>query len=258
MKQPLRHTWRTGLTLALALTTTIVAAQQPGVLPIPPQNMLQQALPDAGDGPNSSLYSARKAMQVAALAQRQQGGVAIGSSWYQTPLPPPKEVKKGDHIKIRVDLGSRLTSDGEIQRRKNTQWDALLNDWVILNGLRNVKPDPQADGDQRIRGTSNQLYRATGELETSESIKFNITATVADILPNGNIVLEAHWKIANNNEQWIRSLSGIVSRENIGPGNLVLGEDIAELHIGKREDGHVRDSYKRGWVTRLLDTFSPF
>lgn len=251
MKHTLRHTWRTGLPLALVMTTTIVLAQQPGVLPQPPQ-------PEVVEGPNSSLYSARKAMQIASLSQRQAVGPAPASSWYETPLPPPKEVMKGDLIKIRVDLGSRMTSDGEIQRRKNTQWDALLNDWVILNGLRNVKPDPQADGDQRIRGTHNQLYRATGELETSESVKFNITATVADILPNGNVVLEAHWKIANNNEQWIRSLSGIVSRENIGPGNLVLGEDIADLHIGKREDGHVRDSYRRGWVTRLLDTFSPF
>lgn len=256
MKHTLRHPWRTGFPLAVVLTTSAVVAQQPGVLPMPPQGMAPQA--EVVEGPNSSLYSARKAMQTAAIANRGLVGPSVASSWYETPLPPPKEVKKGDLIKIRVDLGSRLTSDGEIQRRKNTQWDALLNDWVILNGLRNVKPDPQADGDQRIRGTHNQLYRATGELETSESIKFNITATVADILPNGNIVLEAHWKINNNNEQWIRSLSGIVSRENIGPGNLVLGEDIAELHIGKREDGHVRDAYRRGWVTRLLDTFSPF
>jgi flagellar L-ring protein precursor FlgH len=78
------------------------------------------------------------------------------------------------------------------------------------------------------------------------------------VLPNGNVVVEAHWKISSNNEHWIRSLSGIVARENIGPGNMVLGEDVAELHISKQETGQVRDSYKRGWVTRLIDTFSPF
>lgn len=254
MKHTIQHRWQTALPLAVVLCGSVIivptSAQQPAV-----------AQPEVIEGPNSSLYAARRSQQMAQqMAQPAQRGVAgpAGSSWYETPLPPPKEVKKGDLIKIRVDLGSRLTSDGEIQRRKNSQYDALLNDWVLLNGLRNVKPAPQSDGDQRIRGTNSQLYRATGELETSESIKFNITATVADVLPNGNVVLEAHWKINNNNEQWIRSLSGIVARENIGPGNLVLGEDIAELHIGKREDGHVRDAYKRGWVTRLLDTFSPF
>jgi flagellar L-ring protein precursor FlgH len=221
----------------------------------------QEPLKD--DAPNSSLYGAKtaqKAQQYAALSAQpgRELPPPLGNSWYDTPLPPPKEVHKGDLIKVRIDLGARVTADGEMQRRKNSQYDALLNDWVLLNGLRSVKPAPQSDGDQRIRGTQSQLYRATGELETSESIKFNITATVADILPNGNLVIEAHWKINYNNEQWIRSLSGVVARESIGPGNLVLGEDIADLHVGKQETGHVRDSYKRGWVTRMLDVFAPF
>jgi flagellar L-ring protein precursor FlgH len=247
MKHTVRHTWRFTLPVALCLGTAAIAAAQPFAAPPEPPI----------EGPNSSLYSAKMAQRVAQAAAA-PNGLQFGTSWYETPIPPPKEIKKGDLIKIRVDLGSRLTSDGEIQRRKNSQYDALLNDWIILNGLRNAKPDPQSDGDQRIRGTHNLLYRATGELETTESIKFNITATVVDVLPNGNVVVEAHWKISSNNEHWIRSLSGIVARENIGPGNMVLGEDVAELHISKQETGQVRDSYKRGWVTRLIDTFSPF
>lgn len=264
MKHTIRHTWNLGLPLVLVVSTAVqTIAQEPGGGQLPPgQSPLTQNA-EVIEGPNSSLYGAKMKQQALqqAMAQPAPYGkpvAPLGSSWYETPLPPPKEVRKGDLIKIRVDLGARMSSDGEIQRRKNTQYDALLNDWVLLNGLRNVKPAPQSDGDQRVRGTNSQLYRATGELETSESIKFNITATVVDILPNGNVVLEAHWKINNNNEQWIRSLSGIVARENIGPGNLVLGEDVADLHIGKQEIGQVRDSYRRGWVTRLLDTFSPF
>jgi flagellar L-ring protein precursor FlgH len=264
MKHTVRHTWKMGLPLVLVVSTAVqTIAQEPGGGQLPPAQNLPAQNPEVIEGPNSSLFGAKMRQQALQQAMAQPGPYGkpvtpLGSSWYETPLPPPKEVRKGDLIKIRVDLGARMSSDGEIQRRKNTQYDALLNDWVLLNGLRNVKPAPQSDGDQRVRGTTNQLYRATGELETSESIKFNITATVVDILPNGNVVLEAHWKINNNNEQWIRSLSGIVARENIGPGNLVLGEDVADLQIGKQEIGHVRDSYRRGWVTRLLDTFSPF
>lgn len=261
MKHTIRHTC---LPLVLVVSTaTLTVAQQPGGGQLPPAQNPAAQYPETIEGPNSSLFGAKirqQAMQQAMMQPAPYGKpvAPLGSSWYEAPVPPPKEVKKGDLIKIRVDLGAKVASDGQVQRRKNTQFDALLNDWVLLNGLRNVKPDPQADGDQRIRGTNTQLYRATGDLETNESIKFNITATVVDILPNGNVVLEAHWKINNNNEQWIRSLSGIVARENIGPGNLVLGEDVADLHIGKQETGHIRDSYRRGWVTRLLDTFSPF
>lgn len=250
MKQMLHSILHITLPLVLSCCMAMLANAQP----FAPQQQVETA---PAEGPSSSLYASKMAQRAALSLPGPMGAPSTGS-WYETPVPPPKEVKRGDLIKIRVDLGSRLTSDGQIQRRKNSQYDALLNDWVILNGLRNVKPDPQKDGDQRIRGTNNQLYRATGDLETSESIKFNITATVVDILPNGNVVLEAHWKINSNNEQWMRSLSGIVARESIGPGNLVLGEDVADLHIGKDERGHVYDAYKRGWITKLLDVFSPF
>ena len=159
---------------------------------------------------------------------------------------------------IRVDLGAQVISEAEMQRRKNATYDALLNNWVILNGLKSVKPSPQSEGDPRVQGNLNQLYRATGELETVESLKFEIAAKVAAVLPNGNLVLEAHRQVVNNDEVWMHSLSGVCRREDIGPGNIVLSEDIADLEVSKREHGHVRDSYKRGWFTLWLDRFNPF
>ena len=117
---------------------------------------------------------------------------AAATSWYEVPLPPPKEVRVHDIITIRVDMGARMTSDAQLQRRRTAQYDAMLNDWIILEGLRAVKPAPQSDGDQRVQGNLNISTACTGELETTESLKFEIAATVAAVLPNGNLVLEAH------------------------------------------------------------------
>jgi len=206
----------------------------------------------ADDGPNSSLFSGKLPPPQMRLAN------SSPTSWYEVPLPPPKEVKEQDIVTIRVDLGARFSSDGEMQRRKNGLYDAILQDWVILEGLRGIKPAPQTDGNQRIQGQLNQLYRATGEMETTESIKFEIASKVAAVLPNGTLVLEAHREVRNNNEVWLHSLSGICRREDIGPGNLILSKDLADLKIVKRETGHVRDSYKRGWFMRWMDQFQPF
>jgi flagellar L-ring protein precursor FlgH len=219
----------------------------------------------AEDGPNSSLFSGRlKAAPVAAsrLSQPSQEALAAvqqpTTSWYEVPLPPPKEVRVHDIITIRVDLAVRMTSDAEWQRRKNAKYDAILNDWIRLVGLRAVKPAPQSDGDQRIQGNLNIQDRSQGELETSESLKFEIAATVASVLPNGNVVLEAHRTVRNNHDYWLHSLSGVCRREDIGPGNVVLSKDLANLQIEKRELGQVRDSYKRGWLTRWWDEYGPF
>jgi len=222
----------------------------------------------AEDGPNSSLYSQR-------LEQLQQtpppapapgipGSMASVSapfanqSWYEIPLPPAKEVKVHDIITIRVDTGARTSESAQLQRRRTSQIDAILNDFIVLEGLRAIRPAPQSEGNQRVQGNLNQLNRVTGQLDTAESLKFEIAATISAVLPNGNIVLEAHRVIESNNEQWMHSLSGVCRREDIGPNNVVLSKDIANLRVKKAELGQIRDSYKRGWLTRWWDQFGPF
>lgn len=209
------------------------------------------------DGPNSSLYSG-KLPDASRASPPPANGAPPPTSWYEVPLPPPKEVRVNDIITIRVDMGARFSSDAQLQRRRTAQYDARLNDWILLQGLRAIKPDPQPDGDQRVQGNLNQLNRVTGQLDTTESLKFDIAGHVADVLPNGNIVLEAHRTARINDERWMHSLSGVCRREDIGPGNIVLSKDIANLQVEKRELGQIPDSYKRGWLTKWWDQFGPF
>lgn len=179
-------------------------------------------------------------------------------SWTYTPLIPRREIQLHDIISIRVDEQSRMISEGEVQRRKNASYNAVLLDWLRLVGLDTIKPAPQTDGDPRVQGQLDQLNRAEGEMESRESLTFNVAAEVVDIRRNGTLVLEARRRVRNNNEVWEYSLTGICSKDVVGPGNIVLSRDIAQLDIDKDERGHVRDGYKRGWFTRMLDLFHPF
>jgi flagellar L-ring protein precursor FlgH len=226
----------------------------------------------ADDGPNSSIYSNRLNSMRMQLARQQQSttapeslpppiaAIAAGSpqSWYEVPLPPVKEAKENDIVTIRVDMGSRFNSDAQMQRRKTSSYDAVLKDWVFLQGLRGVYPDPQTRGEPRVRGEMNETYRALGDLDSTESLRFEIAAKVASVLPNGTLVIEARNEVEVNDERWLIALTGVVRREDIQPGNLVLSKDIADMRIKKRELGQVYDSYKRGWARRWLDTFAPF
>jgi len=172
--------------------------------------------------------------------------------------PPPRQLRKYDIVTIRIDDVSRVRSDGEITRRKNGLYDAILKDWPLLIGLRALKPSPQAQGDQRANGQLNSLYRAEGELEANESIAFSIAAQIVDIRPNGNLVLEARKNIQINNEVWEVNVLGECRAEDVGPDNVVISRNVANLRVTKRERGHVRDAYRRGWIVKVLDLFAPF
>ena len=180
------------------------------------------------------------------------------SSWTYKAVPPPREIQKHDIISVRVDLLSRMAADGELRRRKDARYDSRLKDWIVLDGLRAVRPDPQSEGEPRARGELRSDYRSLGELETSESLAFNIACEVVDIRPNGNIVLEGRSKVVLNDECWTYVLSGICRPEAIAPNNVVMSRDIINLDIKKMETGSVAAGYQRGWFQKVFDLFQPF
>ncbi|MEX2185512.1 MAG: flagellar basal body L-ring protein FlgH [Pirellulales bacterium] len=179
------------------------------------------------------------------------------SPYYQEPILPRK-LKLHDVVTVVVKESSNYLAEGSVDRRKNGLYDAVLKDWVKLASGLTLKPAAQADGDPKASGTIQQTYRTDSELELRSRIEFRIAATVVDIRPNGNLVLEAHNTFRQDNEVYDASLSGIIRPDDVLPDNTVLSEDVVELSVYKRSKGHVRDGYRRGWLTKVIDTVNPF
>lgn len=178
-------------------------------------------------------------------------------SWTYQPTQEPREIKIRDLITVVVDEKSQVISEGEVDRRKKADLSMVLKDWLKLDGL-SVLPAPQNHGDPAISGSVDSKYRAESELETRDAMKFRIASEVVDIRPNGLLVIEGHRTIRNNEEVWEMSLSGLVRPEDVLPNNSVLSESVADLRIYKREAGHIRDGYRRGWMLEWLDRHQPF
>ena len=190
------------------------------------------------------------------LGQRRPLTLDNSSLIYQPPVLP-KEVRVHDIITVIVNENSQFIYEDELERRRVANIKAVLTDWVTLSGL-NLRPAAQNSGDPTVAGTFNSLLRSEGDIDTRNGMKFKIGATVVDIRPNGNLVVEAHKKLVNNEEVFDFSLTGIVRREDVLPDNTILSEKFAELHIDKRERGHIREANRRGWLTKLYDKLAPF
>jgi flagellar L-ring protein precursor FlgH len=207
---------------------------------------LLSAVAAAADGPSSSLFGNPDRRQPLTLAEY---------SWtYPKELD---EIRLNDLVTVIVDEKSAVISEGEMDRKKKAHGDLILKDWILLKGLAAV-PDPQTLGDPHIRGEVDNKMRSEAGLETRDSMKFRISCRVVDIRPNGNLVIEGRRTVRNNSEVWEQSLTGEVRPKDVLPNNTVLSENVAELRIDKREAGHVRDGYRRGWLLRWLDKWQPF
>jgi flagellar L-ring protein FlgH len=177
-------------------------------------------------------------------------------SWVYQKTEPPPHLKLHDLITIIVQEKNALDSQGNVDRRKTGVFNAQLKNWILLKNL-SLKADPTTNLPQ-ANGTLDQEYQANMELQTKATLSFTVAATVVDIRPNGNLVIEAHRHVQDNEDIWDQSLSGLIRPQDVLPNNTVLSQNIAELMIDKREVGHVRDAYRRGWLTRLYDRFSIF
>jgi flagellar L-ring protein FlgH len=198
---------------------------------------------------NSSLMGA---------AQQRQPLTLNDSSWtYQAP-EDPRTIKLHDLVTVMVDEKSAVISDGKMDRKKQAYGDLRLTNWIkFYNGLH-LGSDNFNNGVPNIHGAVDNKMRSEADFETKDSLKFRIACNVVDIRPNGNLVIEGRRTIKNNEDTWEYSLTGEMRPDSLKPNNTVLSEDIAEMRIIKREAGHVRDGYRRGWVLEWLDKWQPF
>ncbi len=181
------------------------------------------------------------------------------TSFLYQPLPPEaqRELKKEDTIIVLVDYRTSMLSEGDAESRKTSNINAVLSDWIGFDGS-DIFAAPQTRGDPRISGSVISQYRAESDLELRDSLTFRIAARIADIRPNGNLVIEAHRTIRINDEVWQQSLTGVVARQFIGANREVRSDSITDLHIDKRELGQVRNGYAPGWLTKWYGEYKPF
>lgn len=178
-------------------------------------------------------------------------------SWLYVKAEAPPEIQLNDIVTVIVDEKSQLIEQAMLMRRQQTNFNADLQDWVKLKNF-GIGKAPMTSGDPRIAAIYNLQNMAQANLRASDGLQFRIGATVVDVKPNGNLVLEAHRNVKENNEVWQQSLSGIVRRQDILPNNTILSEDVAELSIKNFKGGHIRDSWRRGWLWLFLDRTKPF
>jgi flagellar L-ring protein precursor FlgH len=95
-----------------------------------------------------------------------------------------------------------------------------------------------------------------GEADSSQSnsLSGNITVTIADVLPNGNLVVRGEkWLTLNQGEEFIQ-ISGIVRPQDIGPSNRILSTQIADARITYSGKGFLHDSNSMGWLARFFNS----
>jgi len=98
----------------------------------------------------------------------------------------------------------------------------------------------------------------TGSQSQANQLGGDITVSVVNVLPNGNLVVRGEKLITLTNGDEYVQVSGVVRPDDIQPDNTILSKRIANARITYSGDGQMNDAMKVPVLNALLMKFWPF
>jgi len=108
-----------------------------------------------------------------------------------------------------------------------------------------------------VAANSANTYAGKGNTSNDNAFTGTITVTVANVLPNGNLVVTGEKQIGiNHNLEFIR-FSGVINPVTLQAGNIVESTKVADARLDYTGKGYIDEAQRMGWLSRFFLNFSP-
>jgi flagellar L-ring protein precursor FlgH len=164
----------------------------------------------------------------------------------------------GDILRVRVAISDNAKLDNKTERRRNSdETMGAPNVFGLERKLTGWLPG-DANPESLLSINSGTNNRGEGKIDRKEDINTQVAATITQILPNGNFVIEGRQEIRVNFELREVYVSGVVRPEDIMSDNTIDSTQIAEARIVYGGRGQVTDVQQPRYGQQVLEAISPF
>lgn len=113
--------------------------------------------------------------------------------------------------------------------------------------------------DPMLGANSNESLKGQGQTSSTSSLQTSLAGEVIAVLPNGNLVLEAHRDVYMNHERETALVRGVVRPGDVSGTNTVPSTALSHLEIEMKGKGLISDATRRpNIVTRMLQWVAGF
>lgn len=188
----------------------------------------------------------RDAVTAAVLALAMVGGGVQAQSLYTPETYRPlvadnKAFRVGDVVTVQVVESASATVNTDTGSRRGNAISAS----VARVRSENLRVGLETTGDFDGGGRTARAGRLLAQL----------TVTVREILPNGDLRLEGEQLLTINDEQQRINLEGRARPQDLTDGNVVLSTRLAGARITYIGEGDLADRQRPAWWRRVLDWF---
>jgi flagellar L-ring protein precursor FlgH len=145
-----------------------------------------------------------------------------------------KARKVNDTLVILASVQTTAAQTGDVNSSRAFQTSSAITGFAGQTNTKGVNPLFDANSATSLKGS--------GATDSSTTFQTSLTAQVIEVLPSGNLVVEAQRKIFMNNQHEDITVRGVVRPKDIGPNNTVASSALGNLEIEMKGKGIISDS----------------
>lgn len=165
----------------------------------------------------------------------------------------------GDMLTIVIDERSVVINETNRDMNKtSTRKASVASNLDLLDAVDTVTGELFSIPELEVDNTAETDFEGEANYDTDRQVLDEMTVTVADVLPNGNLVVVGSRTRSTAGDEQIIQVSGVVRPSDITFANTVRSEQVAEFSLVVKQCGRENRFTKPGWLDRFLNIVNPF
>lgn len=208
------------------------------------------------------LSGAAGLLPAAACAGERSEPSAPGSIWGRENLLADRTFKTHDLVTIVIREKSKTSTKLETDYAKSNSLGLDIAKAFSIKGTGDggLTYEPLTTGSKKpeLDLKFDSKREGSGEVKSQDTFEARVTAEVIEVLPNGQLVLEARKRLTTGEATVTLALTGRIRPEDVSSDNTVDSDRVADPRIEYNPSGSVADANRRGWLARIWDFVNVF
>lgn len=176
---------------------------------------------------------------------------SIYQAGYSRPLFEDRRARfVGDTLTIRITENTSASVKSNAKNERSSSIEASVDGLSRLPGKSLLGLNVNASNDNS--------FNAKGEGANNNIFTGTMTATVIEVLPNGNLLVSGEKQLAIGHQTEYVRVSGVVNPSFVDASNTVASSRIADARIEYKSAGYMSEAQVMGWLARFFLSVLPF
>lgn len=176
---------------------------------------------------------------------------SIYQAAYSRPLFEDRKARfLGDTITIKITESTSASTTSNAKLDRSDKASASISNMSRLpgKGLLGLGLD----------GSSTANFEGKGNAANNNVFTGNITVTVIEVLPNGNLLVSGEKQLAIGAQTEFVRISGVVNPSFVDSTNTIESAKVADARIEYKSAGFISEGEVMGWLARFFLSVLPF